>query len=74
MTSQYLDRLARSETLDSLPPEELAAALAMVDELDVGRRQPAGRAQVLDLRLAIYRRRLQYEMDQRAAREDIHEP
>jgi hypothetical protein len=75
MTSQFLDRLARSEALDSWPPDELAAALAMVEELDVGRRQSDGKAQVIDLRLAIYRRRLRYEMDQRAARdEDIHEP
>jgi hypothetical protein len=63
--SPYLDRLARSEQLDSWDVDELSAALAVVDELNAERRRPNGEAQVVDLRLMIYRRRLLYELEQR---------
>jgi hypothetical protein len=63
--SPYLDRLARSEDLDLWNPDELTAALAVIDELNAERRRPIGEPQVVDLRLMIYRRRLQYELEQR---------
>jgi hypothetical protein len=73
--SPYLDRLARSERLDSWRPDELTAALAMIDELDAERRQPARDPRVIDIRLMIYRRRLRYELNQRStADQDSDEP
>jgi hypothetical protein len=66
MTSQYLERLARSDHLDAWEPAELTEALAVVEELVAVGRQPAGEPRVLNLRLAIYRRRLHYELDRRA--------
>lgn len=63
--TDYLDRLAHSEPLDVWQPEELAAALAMVDDLHAQRPHTAGTARVIDLRLAIYRSRLRYELSQR---------
>jgi hypothetical protein len=66
MTSQYLERLARSDHLDAWEPGELTEALAVVDELVAVSRQPAGEPRVLNLRLAIYRRRLRHELERRA--------
>jgi hypothetical protein len=66
MTSQYLERLARSDQLDAWKPGELTEALAAVEKLVTLSRQPAGEPRVLNLRLAIYRRRLRYELDRRA--------
>ena len=63
--TDYLDRLARSEALDLWRPEELTAALAMVNDLHAQRPHTAGTARVIDLRLAIYRSRLRYELSQR---------
>lgn len=40
MKSQYLDRLTRSERLESWRPGELADALAVIDDLAAGRQQP----------------------------------
>ena len=75
MTSQYLERLARSDRLDAWKPGELTEALAAVENLVTLSRQPPGEPRVLNLRLAIYRRRLRYELDQRADRgEDAGEP
>ncbi|MGY4766628.1 hypothetical protein ACXC9Q_06890 [Kribbella sp. CWNU-51] len=75
MTSQYLERLARSDPLDAWKPGELTEALATVENLVALSRQPAGEPRVLNLRLAIYRRRLRYELAQRADRdEDAGEP
>ncbi|TCC66498.1 hypothetical protein E0H73_06390 [Kribbella pittospori] len=68
----YLDRLARSEPLDSWQPEDLRAALAVVDDLDAQRPHTAGTARVIDLRLAIYRSRLRYELSQRVEGEPEH--
>ncbi|TCO18122.1 hypothetical protein EV652_116150 [Kribbella steppae] len=65
--SEYLDRLARSERLESWQQDELTAALTVVDALNAERRRPAGEPQVIDIRLMIYRRRLQYELAQRYA-------
>jgi hypothetical protein len=61
----YLDRLARSEDLDLWQADELTAALAVVEDLNAERRRLIGEPQVVDLRLMIYRRRLQYELEQR---------
>lgn len=66
MTSQYLERLARSDHLDAWEPAELTEALAVVEDLVAVGRRPAGEPRVLNLRLAIYRRRLRYELDRRA--------
>ena len=65
--SEYLDRLARSERLESWQQDELTAALTVVDALNAERRRPVGEPQVIDIRLMIYRRRLQYELAQRYA-------
>lgn len=70
MTSQYLERLARSDRLDAWKPGELTEALAAVENLVTLSRQPAGEPRVLNLRLAIYRRRLRYELDRRADHDD----
>lgn len=67
MTSSYLDRLARSEPLTSWQPQELTEALDMLDEIAATHRRPADRARDLDIRSAIYRGRLQHELDQRIA-------
>jgi hypothetical protein len=73
--SPFLDRLARSERLESWPSDELTAALAVIDDLYAERRPPHGEAQVIDIRLMVYRRRLRYELDQRSARDlDSDEP
>jgi hypothetical protein len=71
--SGYLDRLGRSSRLDSWGPDDLVAALAVIDDLDAAREKPGWNPHTLDLRLAIYRRRLQYELDRRAAPAD-HAP
>ncbi|MEV0796979.1 hypothetical protein AB0I34_04790 [Kribbella sp. NPDC050281] len=63
--ADYLDRLARSEPLDVWQHEDLAAALTVVDDLHAQRPHTAGTARVIDLRLAIYRSRLRYELSQR---------
>jgi hypothetical protein len=73
--SAFLDRLAHSEHLESWRPDELTAALAVIDDLYAEGRRPDGEAHVIDIRLMIYRRRLQYELDQRSARDlDSDEP
>jgi hypothetical protein len=66
MTSEYLDRLARSDPLDLWESGELAEALVEIDDLVAARRQPVGEARVLSIRLAIYRRRLNTELSRRA--------
>jgi hypothetical protein len=69
MTSVYLDRLAHSARFDSWRTEELAAALASVDEgIDEGLSPSQSGPRVLNIRLQIYRQRLQRELDHRAAR------
>jgi hypothetical protein len=71
MTSGYLERLAHSARLDSWPTEELLAALASVDDEIGARCQPRGDGpRVLNIRLQIYRQRLQRELGQRTAAED----
>ena len=62
----YLDRLAHSARLDSWLTEELAAALALVDD-EIGERPepPDGEPRVLNIRFQIYRQRLRRELDQR---------
>jgi len=70
LKTAYMDRLAQSERLESWQPEDLTAALAVVDDLDAARRRADGGAHVLDIRLAIYRRRLQYELHQREDHDD----
>ena len=67
MDSQFLDRVASSERLETWQAEDLAAALAVVERLDVARRGPDGSRRALDIRLAICQRRLQFELDRRAA-------
>ena len=62
-----LDRLAGSERLETWRPDELEVALAEVAHLDAARRGPDGRPRALDIRLAIYHRRLRSELDRRAA-------
>jgi hypothetical protein len=64
--SEYLDRLARSERLESWLHDELTDALTVVDALNAESRRPAGEPQVIDIRLMIYRRRLLYELAQRS--------
>lgn len=70
--SDYLDRLGRSERLDSWQFDELTAALAVIDAANAASRRPVGEPQVIDIRLMIYRRRVQYELERRAAPE--HDP
>ncbi|MGZ0153572.1 hypothetical protein ACXJJ3_41345 [Kribbella sp. WER1] len=68
-TSAYLDRLGRSATFDSWLTTELSEALASLDtELTERSRSPDGGPRVINIRLQIYRQRLQRELDQRAAR------
>ena len=68
MTAAYLDRLAHSARLDSWRTEELASALASVDDEIGERRESQGDGpRVLNIRLQIYRQRLQRELDQRSA-------
>ncbi|MEU4292435.1 hypothetical protein AB0E63_29770 [Kribbella sp. NPDC026596] len=67
MDSQFLDRLATSERLESWQPGDLAAALEVVERLDAARQGPDGSLRALDIRLAICRQRLQFELDRRAA-------
>jgi hypothetical protein len=72
MTSAaYLDRLAHSVHFDSWLTEELADALVSLDDEIDERRQPRqGGPRVLNIRLQVYRQRVQRELDQRAARGD----
>ena len=65
--TRYLRRLARSDRLDVWPQEELTSMLAMLDDRDAERAKPSRGPRVLDLRLAIYRGRLQHELDRRSA-------
>ncbi|HEY9337428.1 MAG TPA: hypothetical protein VIQ79_23510 [Kribbella sp.] len=71
MTSAYMDRLAHSARFDSWRTDELADALASLDA-EVGERceQPQGGPRTLNIRLQIYRQRLQRELDHRTARDD----
>ncbi|MEV0790300.1 hypothetical protein [Kribbella sp. NPDC050459] len=70
MTSVYLDRLAHSTRFDAWRTEELTAALASLDaEIDERWSPRQGGPRVLNIRLQIYRQRLQRELDQRAADE-----
>jgi len=55
--------------LDLWKSEDLSSALAVVDDLHAQRPQTAGTARVIDLRLAIYRSRLRYELGQRVEEE-----
>ncbi|MFF0342747.1 hypothetical protein [Kribbella sp. NPDC004875] len=64
--SDLLDRLAHSERLSSWPTNELRAALAVIELLDADRPRSRSGVRTVDIRLAIYRRRLQYELDRRA--------
>ncbi|MGW7684034.1 hypothetical protein ACWGID_25055 [Kribbella sp. NPDC054772] len=64
--ADLLDRLAHSERLSSWPSSELRAALAVMDVLDAERPRLRSGVRTVDIRLAIYRRRLQYELDRRA--------
>lgn len=68
MTAAYLDRLAHSARFDSWRTEELADALASLD-VEIGERweSPDGGPRVLNIRLQVYRQRLQRELDRRAA-------
>jgi hypothetical protein len=71
MTSAYLERLEHSARLDSWPTEELVAALASLDdEIGVRCRSRGDGPRVLNIRLQIYRQRLQRELGQRTAAED----
>ena len=63
--SDYLDRLRHAHRLDSWQPDELEAALKLVD---AARAQPRRSPHTVDLRLAIYRGRLQRELDRRTGR------
>ena len=65
--SEYLNRLAGSERLESWPHDELTAALAVIDAVKAESRRPVGEPQVIDIRLMIYRRRVQYELARRAS-------
>ncbi|GAA1701541.1 hypothetical protein GCM10009745_55830 [Kribbella yunnanensis] len=71
MTPDYLDRLARSEPLDSWRPDELVAALAMVEGLDATRKRWEPSTVVVDIRYARYRRRLRQELDHRIADDNL---
>lgn len=66
MTSEYMQRLGRSDPLDLWESGELTAALDEVDDLVAARKQPVGEARVVSIRLAIYRRRLCSELSRRA--------
>jgi hypothetical protein len=70
MTSVYLGRLAHTTRFDSWRTEELAAALASLED-EIGERweRPEGGPRVLNIRLQVYRQRLQRELDRRAAGE-----
>jgi hypothetical protein len=70
--SEYLDRLARSERLETWQHDELTAALAVIDAVNAESRRPPGEPQVIDIRLMIYRRRVQYELERRVAPD--HDP
>jgi len=70
--SDYLDRLGQSEPLESWQFDELTAALAVVDAVNAETRRPPGEPQVIDIRLMIYRRRVQYELERRTSPE--HDP
>lgn len=63
--SDLLDRLAHAERLSSWPTNELRAALAVIELLDADRPRSRSGVRTVDIRLAIYRRRLQYELDRR---------
>jgi hypothetical protein len=63
MTSEYLERSARSDPLDAWDSGDLIAA--EVDGLVAARSEPLGEARVLSIRLAIYRRRLHTELNRR---------
>ncbi|MFC9692988.1 hypothetical protein ACFTSF_30845 [Kribbella sp. NPDC056951] len=71
MTPDYLDRLARSEPLDGWRPDELVAALAMVEGLDATRKRWEPSTVVVDIRYARYRRRLRQELDHRIADDNL---
>ena len=60
--SDYLDRLRHAHRLDSWQPDELEAALKVID---AERAQPPRSPHAVDLKLAIYRGRLQRELDRR---------
>ncbi|MGW7684033.1 hypothetical protein ACWGID_25050 [Kribbella sp. NPDC054772] len=64
--TQYLDRLARAQRLDNWATEDLVGALATIEEIvDKRWQQREGRARVLNIRLQVYRFRVQRELDQR---------
>jgi hypothetical protein len=65
MTSEYLERLARSDPLDVWESGELLVALGEVDALVAAREEPPDEARVISIRLAIYRRRLHAELSRR---------
>ncbi len=71
MTADFLDRLARSEPLASWRPDELVAALAMVEGLDATRKRWEHGTVVVDIRYAMYRRRLRQELDHRLADDNL---
>ncbi|MFF0342748.1 hypothetical protein [Kribbella sp. NPDC004875] len=66
MGAEYLDRLARTQRLDNWATEDLVGALATIEEIVNERwQQREGRARVLNIRLQIYRFRVQRELDLR---------
>ena len=65
--SDYLDRLRHAHRLDSWAPDDLEAALRVID---AARAQPRRSPHAVDLRLAIYRGRLQRELDRRTGQGD----
>jgi hypothetical protein len=65
MTSEYLERLERSDPLDVWDSGELVVALGEVDDLVAARKEPLDEARVISIRLAIYRRRLHAELSRR---------
>ncbi len=70
--SDYLDRLGHSDRLESWQFDDLTAALAVIDAANAESRRPVGEPQIIDIRLMIYKRRVQYELERRAAPE--HDP
>ncbi|MEU8226130.1 hypothetical protein [Kribbella sp. NPDC048915] len=68
MRSTDLRRLAHETRFDAWRTDELRAALASVDdELGLPRQRPDDRPRTLNIRLQIYRQRMQRELTRRAA-------
>lgn len=71
MTVAYLDRLAHSVRFDSWRTEELVDALASLDaQISERWQSQEGGPRVLNIRLQVYRQRLERELDRRAAGRD----